>query len=89
MSRMSAKKFVAFHLADNPDLGRVRHALYRETGTWFHLLERFPAALCDEKGYVIFETKADYLADCRLQHGVELTVPNGIASHPRYVKIAH
>ncbi len=86
---MTARKFIAQHQALNPDLREVKHALYRQTGTWFHLLERFPAALCDDGGYVIFETKSDYLDDPRLQNGIELTVPNGIVSHPRYIRISN
>jgi hypothetical protein len=35
----------------------AQHALYHRKGIWFHLLERFPGALFDENGYVLFETK--------------------------------
>jgi len=33
------------------------HALYREDGKWYEHLERFPGALFDYNGYVIFKTK--------------------------------
>jgi predicted restriction endonuclease len=36
------------------------HSCYRKDGTWYHCLERFPGALFDENGYVLFETKQDY-----------------------------
>lgn len=41
----------------------AQHSLYRENGTWYHRLERFPAALFDANGYVRFETKDD-LTNC-------------------------
>lgn len=36
------------------------HALYREDGTWYHVLEKFPGALFDAHGYVLFETETAY-----------------------------
>ncbi len=62
---------------------QARHSL---TGTWYGLLENFPAALCDPHGYVIFETREDYEKCPQLRHGVHLNVPNGISSIPGYVK---
>lgn len=85
MPRMTGRIFVKQYQIEHPDLQRVRHPLYRATGNWYHLLEKFPAALCDEDGYVLFETKEQYANDPHLQIGIELTVPNGIAAHPRYV----
>src|SRR5260370_42522007 len=38
------------------DVG-ARHALYRESGDWYHVPRRFPAALFDAHGYVLFETE--------------------------------
>jgi hypothetical protein len=63
----------------------VRHALYHHDGSWYHVLERFPAALFDPNGYVIFETKDDYLASKYLQHGDHLHVEGGIHLIPGYV----
>ena len=65
----------------------ARHALYRETGNWFQLLKRFPGALFDANGYILFETRQDYEKCDLLQKGKELGVPRGIASIPGYVKI--
>ncbi len=35
----------------------AQHALYHREGTWFHVLERFPGALCDPHGFIQFESK--------------------------------
>jgi len=65
----------------------AKHALYREDGGWYHLLKRFPAALFDAKGYVIFKTKNDYLKSPNLQITQALHVSGGISSMPRYVRV--
>jgi glycosidase len=44
------------------------HALYLEDGKWYHHLERFPGALFDFNGYVLFRTREDYLNSPYLQH---------------------
>jgi 5-methylcytosine-specific restriction protein A len=63
----------------------AEQVLYREDGTWYHLLERFPAALCDAKGYILFKTEQAY-KDCNyLQIGKEIAVPDGISRIPGYV----
>ena len=36
------------------------HALYRQDGSWYHTLTKFPGALFDEHGFLWFETKQDY-----------------------------
>jgi len=65
----------------------VEHALYRETGTWYHLLKFFPAALFDKNGYIIFETEEKYINNAYLQIGKELSIPKGISNIPGYIKI--
>ena len=62
----------------------VQHALYRETGNWYHHLKRFPGALLDQDGYVIFETEADYRNCSDLQFGKDVHVPRGIKSIASY-----
>jgi hypothetical protein len=71
------------------ELWRVgaRHALYHKDGVWFNHLVRFPGALFDPHGYVVFETSASYERCPRLRHGKELNVPAGIAAIPGYVKL--
>jgi hypothetical protein len=64
----------------------VRHALYRKTGDWYHQLERFPGALLDENGYVIFETEDTYRACQALRIRQDVSVPGGISTIPGYTK---
>jgi hypothetical protein len=63
------------------------HALYIHTGHWYHVLERFPAALFDRNGYVRFETEQEYLSCPYLKIGKELSVPERIAAIPGYVRV--
>ena len=62
------------------------HVLYRSDGGWYHHLEKFPGALFDLRGYVIFETKEDYDKNPSLLHRQDLNVENGISSLPEYRK---
>lgn len=63
------------------------HALYHKDGTWFNLLERFPGALCDPFGYVLFATKADYENSPHVKLGEQTNVPGGISSMKNYVRM--
>jgi len=62
----------------------VRHSLYRRTGDWYHQLKRFPGALLDENGYVIFETKEAYRSCPALRIKQDVAVPGGISTVPGY-----
>jgi HNH endonuclease len=62
----------------------VRHALYRKTGDWYHQLERFPGALLDEYGYVVFETEDAYRSCPELKINQDVGVPGGISKIPGY-----
>jgi 5-methylcytosine-specific restriction enzyme A len=64
------------------------HALYRENGTWYHLLERFPGALFDANGYILFDREEDYKNCSGVHLGKETTVPKGIASLRGYRRVA-
>ena len=33
----------------------AKHALYHKDGTWYERLEKFPGALFDPYGYILFE----------------------------------
>lgn len=66
---------------------KARHALYSENGTWYHLLEHFPAALFDANGYILFQTEAEYRNCTYLQFGKHLNVPKGISSIPGYIRV--
>ncbi len=40
----------------------VEHALYSSWGNWFRDLKKFPGALVDPQGFVLFKTEAEYRA---------------------------
>src|SRR5436190_1734674 len=62
----------------------AQHALYRETGNWYMPLERFPGALFDAHGYVLFATEQEY-KDCQYLHkGPRITVRDAIVSIPMH-----
>ena len=63
----------------------VRHALYRKTGNWYHQLRRFPGALLDADGYVIFESEQAFRACSQLQVKKQVSAPKGIKAMPGYV----
>lgn len=65
----------------------ARHALYHKDGTWYNNLERFPGALFDPTGYIIFQTRDAYERSPFLNRGKELNVPRGISSIPGYVRV--
>jgi 5-methylcytosine-specific restriction protein A len=64
---------------------QVRHALYRKTGTWYHRLKRFPGALLDADGYVVFESEQAFLSCPQLQVKKQVGAPKGIKAIPGYV----
>jgi hypothetical protein len=63
----------------------AKHALYREDGKWFHKLKRFPGALFDANGYVIFNTEEEFDKCSYLQIAHDVHAPRGISSIPSYV----
>ncbi len=65
----------------------ARHALYHKDGTWYNHLTRFPGALFDPHGFVLFKTLVEYERSARLKHGKELNVRGGISSISGYVKM--
>lgn len=66
----------------------AKHALYHEDGKWYHQLRAFPGALFDARGYIVFESEAEYLDCVYLRIKRDLHIPDGIKSIPGYVKIA-
>src|SRR5688572_6253902 len=66
----------------------AKHALYRADGKWYHPLTRFPGALFDSNGYVLFGTRAEYEGCPQLQIRQDVHAPAGIASIPGYVAVA-
>lgn len=66
------------------------HALYRANGYWYHALKAFPGVLFDNKRYVLFKTKKEYLNCPYIKHGPDTNtihvLPN-VASVPGYVPL--
>lgn len=65
----------------------VKYSLYRETGDWYHQLKRFPGALFDANGYVIFETEESFRTCPQLRIKQDVNIPDGITSIPGYVLV--
>jgi hypothetical protein len=64
------------------------HPLYKREGNWYHLLERFPGALFDFHGYILFPTQEDYENCDALTISEHIHVGgNGISSIPGYRKM--
>jgi len=64
-------------------------ARYSDDGHWYATLGRFPAALFDANGFVLFPTKTDYEESPHLSIGKQVSVPKpGISAIPGYVRVA-
>ena len=63
------------------------HALYHRDGNWYEHLERFPGALFDPNGYVLFRTETEYRASPYLSHGETLHVDGDISRMPNYIRM--
>lgn len=64
----------------------ARHALYHHEGRWYHQLQRFPGALFDYNGYVLFNTQEAFANCPLLSITQDVYVPKGIAAIPGYVR---
>ncbi len=64
----------------------VKHALYHKDGVWYNNLERFPGALFDPNGYVVFASEDAWRRCPYLSIGKETNVRAGIAAIPGYIK---
>jgi len=64
------------------------HALYNHDGHWYHPLKRFPGALFDRHGYLLFATEQEYRACLHRSIGKQISVPKpGISAIPGYVRV--
>ncbi len=62
---------------------------YSDDGHWYAALERFPAALFDAHGYLLFETEAEYRTSPHLSIGKQINIRRpGISAVPGYVRVA-
>ena len=63
---------------------QVSHALYHKGGTFYENLKRFPGALCDPHGCIVFRTEEEYRDSPYLEIGRKLNVRGGISNVPGY-----
>jgi hypothetical protein len=64
----------------------AEQALFHKDGTFYEEPSRFPCALIDRQGWVLFDSELEYRATPGLNHGKKLNVPAGIAALPSYVR---
>ncbi|MEI2719906.1 MAG: hypothetical protein V9E87_07140 [Gemmatimonadales bacterium] len=66
----------------------VRHALYHKDGCWYNNLERFPGALFDPHGYLLFQTEEKYRQCKQLSIAKQTNVRGGsIQDIPGYCRM--
>lgn len=62
----------------------AKHALYHKDGTFYEQLRDFPGILCDDSGYVMYDSRAQFESDSQLNIGQKVNIYRGLAHHPRY-----
>jgi hypothetical protein len=62
----------------------ARHALYHKDGTFYERLTSFPGILCDQRGFVRFDTAEQFRRDPRLSIGDKVNVAKCLSAHTRY-----
>ena len=78
----------AVRLNEDWDVGAAQ-VRYSDDGHWYATLARFPAALFDANGYVLFATEEEYRASPHIRVGKQISVPKpGISAIPDYVRVA-
>jgi hypothetical protein len=61
---------------------------YSDDGHWYAALTRFPAALFDATGYLVFATEGEYRTSQHIRIGKQISVPTpGISGIPGYVRM--
>ena len=66
----------------------VRNAYYHWEGTWFQRVKEFPAALFDRFGYVMLNSRTEYLNHPKIGGSEKTNIPDGINSFPNYKKMS-
>ena len=67
----------------------VNHQLYSKDGNAYERLRRFPGALFDENGYIIFQTKEEYVHCPAISIKKKVSVlGGGISKIPGYISVA-
>ncbi len=65
----------------------ARHSLYHKDGTWYHQLTRFPGALCDPFGYILFCTESEFKNCPKLRINQDVGVMGHISEISGYVRV--
>ena len=66
---------------------KVSHALFDKDGMWYHQLKRFPGALLDPDGYVVFETRESFEGCRKLDIKKDIHVDGHLSEIPGYVRV--
>jgi len=85
MKAIENYRYSANQLNRDFDVGAAQ-CRYHKDGHFFEKLTRFPGALFDADGYVVFTTRQNYQQSKYLNIGRKLNVPGGIAKLPGYKK---
>lgn len=64
----------------------AKHALYSHDGSWYHQLTRFPGALCDSEGFVLFSSEDAFYGCSFLRIKQDVGCTGGIRQIPGYVR---
>lgn len=65
---------------------RAEHALYHKDGIWYENLNKFPGALFDPYGYILFKSKDEYTHNPHISIGEKTNVRGGIHSLSGYIR---
>jgi hypothetical protein len=65
----------------------ARSAHYAEEGKWYATLGPFPGVLFDPQGYILFETREDYLRVLEPYISDRINIPRGISHLPGYRRL--
>ena len=65
----------------------AQQSRYSEWGNWYSKLTKFPGALFDSKGFILFRNEEDYLNCPALEIRKQVNVTNGISSIAGYVHV--
>lgn len=60
---------------------------YHKDGTFFMPVDKFPAALCDPDGYILFNTQREYETSQYVEIGNRVNVRHGIKRVPGYIQV--
>jgi len=86
-TKASLNRDKAIRLNESWGAGAVQ-ARYSDDGHWYATLTRFPAALFDATGYVLFATEEEYLSSPHIRVGKQISVPKpGISAILAYVQV--